>query len=217
MSLFPPAANSLLADAPVTVRTAGIRRRFRQSPAGSTGPATALLAMLCALGLLAACAGGKPRPGNEIPGAPAAAAPAPAAAATAAVTERTAAAEAKPAAGAENGSAAVPEANRIFFATGASRIDADGLRKLQQHGARLKGEAKLVVTLVGHTDHLGSRSYNIAIAEQRTTAVAKQLLANGARRTQIRRYSMGNEKDAGSCRTAACRRQMRRVDLIYEE
>lgn len=113
--------------------------------------------------------------------------------------------------------ATVPEENRIYFASGASRIDADGQRKLQQHGARLKEDAKRVVTLIGHTDHLGSRSYNIAIAEQRTTAVASQLLANGARRTQIRRYSMGNEKDADNCRTAACRQQMRRVDLIYEE
>ncbi|HEX5801733.1 MAG TPA: OmpA family protein [Azospira sp.] len=181
--------------------------------------------MLAAWCALAACAGPSSRPGNPPPGVgatatPAAATPAgPPAASTAERapgTSAPAATEAKPASATDNATK-VPEENRIYFASGASRIDADGLRKLQLHGARLKDDAKLVVTLVGHTDHLGSRSYNIAIAEQRTTAVASQLLAAGARRTQIRRYSMGNEKVAGGCRTAACRQQMRRVDLIYEE
>lgn len=111
----------------------------------------------------------------------------------------------------------IDEENAIFFASGSSRLDADGERKLQRHAARLKTDPKLSVTLVGHTDDLGSRSYNIAIAEQRTTAVAGQLLAAGVRRTQIRRYSMGHEKAAEACRTAACRQKMRRVDLIFEE
>lgn len=112
---------------------------------------------------------------------------------------------------------AVPEENRIYFAFGAVAVDAAGRQKVLAHAARLKADPKLVVTVVGHTDHLGSSSYNLAIAEQRAAAVASLLLANGASRLQVRRYGIGNEKVDDSCRSSECRRQMRRVDLVYEE
>jgi len=111
---------------------------------------------------------------------------------------------------------ALDDANSIFFAPGAAKINAAGTAKLREHAVRLKANPRLMVTLVGHTDHLGSRSYNLAIAEQRTAAVAEQLASLGVRRTQIRHYGIGNEK-ASTCRSADCRQRMRRVDLIYLE
>lgn len=162
---------------------------------------------------LAACGGTPPRPeapasadgtARTAPAAPASTTSAPPAAPTAAPRAE------------QPSETPINEENSIFFAFGASTINAAGEQKIRQHAARLKANPKLEVTLVGHTDNLGSSAYNLAIAEQRTAAVARLLLANGARRTQIRQYGIGDEK-ATNCETATCRQQMRRVDLIYAE
>lgn len=107
--------------------------------------------------------------------------------------------------------------NAVFFASGSTRVDAAGEARLRNHAARLKENAKLDVTLVGHTDNLGSSAYNLAIAEQRAAAVARMLQAMGVARRQIRHYGVGDEKGGPTCRTAACRQQKRRVDLSYSE
>lgn len=109
------------------------------------------------------------------------------------------------------------EGNAVFFASGATQVDAAGEARLRRHAARLKEDPKLDVTLVGHTDNLGSSAYNLAIAEQRAAAVARMLQAMGVGRRQIRHYGVGDEKGGPTCRSAACRQQKRRVDLIYAE
>ncbi|MDX9706397.1 MAG: OmpA family protein, partial [Azospira sp.] len=65
----------------------------------------------------------------------------------------------------------IPDTDKIFFAVNATEVDEAGRRKLRAHADRLKANRRLRVTLVGHTDHHGSRSYNLAIAERRTAVV----------------------------------------------
>lgn len=111
--------------------------------------------------------------------------------------------------------AAVDVDNSIFFASSGNTIDAEGRQRLLEHAARLKADPELVVTLVGHADHLGSRSYNLAIAEQRINAVAAVLRGAGIPVTQIRREAVGSEEVSPACRSPQCRRLMRRVQLVY--
>lgn len=110
---------------------------------------------------------------------------------------------------------AIADGQSIFFAQGSAKIDQDAIQVLEIHAAKLRSNPKLVVTLIGHSDHLGSRSYNIAIAEQRVAAVAKALRGMDVQRGQIRKLSLGNEKPGGSCQSEDCRRKWRRVDLSY--
>ena len=115
-------------------------------------------------------------------------------------------------------SVALEEANSIYFAKGATRIDRTEQNKLRIHAARLKENPVQVVTLAGYTDDLGSDSYNLAIAEQRIEAVAKLLRTYGVPKKQIqplRRYSVGRAGSMAACRTTDCRQKMRRVELIY--
>lgn len=105
--------------------------------------------------------------------------------------------------------------NRIFFSPGGTQVDSAGRRKLEAHALMLKADAKLIVTLVGMTDDLGSRAYKLAIAEQRVNAVFKVLRKLGVPARQIRRYAVGMETAAGGCFTAECRQAMRRVELRY--
>lgn len=119
---------------------------------------------------------------------------------------------------AERSEPAVPapgDANTVFFKRGSAALDDAALTVLRAHAERLRDDPHLVVTLVGHTDHLGSRSFNLAIAEQRTTAVKTKLRELGVPAKQVRQRNYGNEKVAAGCRSEECRTRMRRVDLVY--
>lgn len=110
---------------------------------------------------------------------------------------------------------AIREGRSIFFAKGSAELNSNAHAVLETHAARLNDDPKLVVTLVGHSDHLGSRSYNLAVAEQRVATVAKALRMLRVQRSQIRRYSLGNENPGVQCQNEACRSKLRRVDLVY--
>lgn len=110
---------------------------------------------------------------------------------------------------------AVDRENSVFFPPDGTTVDAEGRRKLVEHAARLKADPSLSVTLVGHTDDLGSPSYNLAIAEQRVNSVFSILRAQGVPVTQLRRYGMGSEAMGRACRSPECRALMRRVELDY--
>jgi len=110
---------------------------------------------------------------------------------------------------------AVADEESIYFDLGSSVLDTVALRALRKHAERLKADSKQSVTLVAHTDYLGSRSLNVAIAQQRLNVVVEALKSMGIPRRQLRLSSMGNEKAPRDCKTT-CRRQMRRVDVVYE-
>lgn len=175
-------------------------------------PRWSVPALLAAM-LLAGCGGAPSRPATEAVGGESARADGQS-------TGASAAALAAPTPAAVDAAAVPPpinDENSVYFARGATVVDAAGEAKLRRHAERLKENPRQVVTLVGHTDHLGSRSYNLAIAEQRTAAVAELLRAMGVSRSQLHRYSVGSEKPGLSCRVESCRKKMRRVDIVYRD
>lgn len=107
--------------------------------------------------------------------------------------------------------------NSVFFPAGGTELDAISLKRLAVLAERLKAMEEGIVTLHGYTDHLGSPSYNLAIAEQRVNAVATALRRNGIAATQIRRNVVGSERVPAACRSVQCRRLMRRVELVFGE
>ena len=108
----------------------------------------------------------------------------------------------------------IAEENNIFFPLRSTTVDDLGKEKLRQHAARLKLNPKELVTLVGYTDDLGSRNYNLAITEERLSTVNALLKSYGVSTRQIRRNRNGPLKVRGTCTSSACRQQMRRVELV---
>lgn len=106
--------------------------------------------------------------------------------------------------------------NSVFFASRSSDINEEGLATLRRHAERLKDNKELKVMLVGMTDDLGSRTYNLAMADRRIAAVQHQLRQLGVRPQQIRRYNAGGEQGR-ACTSPECRSTMRRVELRYIE
>ena len=75
----------------------------------------------------------------------------------------------------------------------------------------------MLLTLVGHADDQGSRSYQLARAEQRLEAVFQALRRMGVAVRQLKRYPVGREKGNPGCNAPECRVSMRRVELIYRQ
>lgn len=105
--------------------------------------------------------------------------------------------------------------NNIFFRSAATEFETSERRKLLAHAQRLKADSKQVLLLVGHTDDLGSRSYNLAIAENRVDSVFQAFRSLGVPARQLQRYPVGQEMAGSGCSTADCRKAMRRVELVY--
>lgn len=105
----------------------------------------------------------------------------------------------------------------VFFAFGEAAVSEESLEILRQNAAKLKEDPQLIVTLVGYTDNLGSTAYNLAVADKRIEAVSDKLRSLGVPRSQIRRLPLGAEYASKQrCDAEACRRTMRRVELVYE-
>jgi outer membrane protein OmpA-like peptidoglycan-associated protein len=191
------------------VSAANLSRHRAESP--SLSPASLISSLLLAL-LLTACAStAAPPVANETAATGQLARSGPAVTGTSAATPATGAAPASAPA------VHVPESDRIYFASGSADVDAAGEGKLREHAERLRADSKLVVLLVGHTDPAGSRSYNLAVADRRTAAVARLLQAQGVSRKQIRRQNVGSTPTTPSCRTQDCQKLMRRVDIVYAD
>ena len=110
-------------------------------------------------------------------------------------------------------------AHNVYFPLGSHALSGEAMTALKRHALRLNGNPRLVVTLIGHTDDLGSREYNDALCLKRAKAVEQALLGLNVSPRQIRIASRyGYEKSpAMPCRTEACRRALRRVELRYQE
>ncbi|MCF8179483.1 MAG: OmpA family protein [Sulfuritalea sp.] len=103
-----------------------------------------------------------------------------------------------------------------YFSPGSSRIDSQASRTIQRHAARLVEQPGLFVTLVAHTDDLGSASIELAKGHERLLAVKKMLEDLKVSGTRIRTENHGNESRAGStCGNEECRRKNRRVDFVF--
>lgn len=165
------------------------------------------VAILAALGLLSACA--SPPLRQETPSL--------ATEPTAGTTTTPSAADAPAALTEQQALARIKDENSIYFALGAAQVDAAGEAKLRAHAEHLKANPTLDVVLTGHTDDRGSRSYNLAVSEQRTAAVARLLQSFGVAKSRIQRISMGRERPGVRCRSAACQKKLRRVDIAYRE
>lgn len=105
--------------------------------------------------------------------------------------------------------------HNVYFNTGSIRLDARGRSTLQAIAAKLKADRELRVALSGHTDHLGSSEYNLALGQKRIDVVVRELITFGAwNRQVVQRTSYGNELGGDDgCSSEECRQSERRVEL----
>ncbi len=102
----------------------------------------------------------------------------------------------------------------ILFAFDSDRVRSDLRRDLGVLADSLFRYPDSIVDVVGHTDNIGSDSYNDALSRRRASAIASVLMNEGVRSSRLRIIGQGRFEPVASNSTAAGRAQNRRVEII---
>ncbi|CAN5911523.1 outer membrane protein assembly factor BamE [soil metagenome] len=109
-----------------------------------------------------------------------------------------------------------------FDKSGAKDILPTGLQELNALAAQLKGNYKRLntVTVIGHTDRLGSGSYNKTLSIARAATVRDYLVTQGLPQSSLRAFGVGETQPVAQCADSlpraeliACLQPDRRVEL----
>lgn len=102
----------------------------------------------------------------------------------------------------------------VGFAFDSSVLDERAQRTLDEAVAVLKRRPSAVMSLIGHTDSIGTDAYNQGLSERRARAVADYLTANGIDRDRLTVSGKGENNPIASNATAEGRAENRRVELV---
>ncbi|WP_333606831.1 peptidoglycan-associated lipoprotein Pal [Arsukibacterium sp.] len=110
---------------------------------------------------------------------------------------------------------ALRQENTIYFDFDRATIRPEFVEVLQAHGAFLRANPSVRVTIEGHTDERGTPEYNIALGERRAQSVVQYLQNLGVSAGQLSTVSYGEEKPVDRSRTEAGFAKNRRAVLAY--
>jgi len=112
----------------------------------------------------------------------------------------------------EAGHAAV---HQIYFDTDSARLKPESGPALKEIGSLLKGDAKLKLYVVGHTDNTGTLAHNMTLSMQRAKAVVAALVSRyGVKPESLEAHGVGSLAPVESNTTEQGRAKNRRVDLV---
>lgn len=80
----------------------------------------------------------------------------------------------------------------------------------------IKDYDKTVIHVVGHTDSVGSESYNQGLSQRRANAVSSFITQNGVLYERVRTEGRGEREPIASNETDAGRTRNRRVDIVIQ-
>lgn len=84
--------------------------------------------------------------------------------------------------------------DRIFFGFDQSSLSADAQATLDRQAAWLRKYGSARISIEGHCDERGTREYNLALGERRSSAVRDYLVARGIDSSRIDTISYGKER-----------------------
>lgn len=102
----------------------------------------------------------------------------------------------------------------VTFDSGGARLHQDYVDEIAFIARSVREHPNSILTVVGHTDNVGSTRYNQGLSERRADAVADVLTANGVESTRIHAVGMGYHQPIATNETPGGRAQNRRVEII---
>ena len=105
----------------------------------------------------------------------------------------------------------------VYFDYDKSDIRGDQQTSVQADAQFLNQHANINITIEGHCDERGSTDYNLALGDQRASAVKSALTAAGVNASRVKTISYGKEKPFCSESNEACWQQNRRGHLVYQK
>ena len=105
--------------------------------------------------------------------------------------------------------------DRVLFDYDSASLDTSAKILLDSQSRFLRANTDLNFIIEGHCDERGTREYNLALGEQRATAVRDYLVIQGIDPDRIKVISYGKEKPAvGGANTLAWSKNRRAVTII---
>lgn len=102
----------------------------------------------------------------------------------------------------------------ILFKFNQSTLTSDAKKLLDRLAAEAKSYNRILITVEGFTDSVGSRKYNEALSQQRADAVVRYLVTRyDIPIYRIHVVGLGEDKPVSTARTAEARAQNRRVEI----
>ena len=86
--------------------------------------------------------------------------------------------------------------DRVLFDYDSAELSSEAKLVLDKQSRFLRANSDLTFTIEGHCDERGTREYNLALGEQRATAVRDYLVIEGIDADRLRVISYGKEKPA---------------------
>ena len=105
-------------------------------------------------------------------------------------------------------------ASGLLFAYDSDAIQGAARDNLTNLAASLNKHGKTDVLIVGHTDAMGSDSYNQGLSERRAASASSYLTAQGVAGSRIRTAGRGESEPIETNDTADGRTQNRRVEVV---
>jgi OmpA-OmpF porin, OOP family len=105
----------------------------------------------------------------------------------------------------------------VLFDTGRSTLKPGADRDLDRLAQALKDNSNTRVMIEGHTDSVGSDSYNEELSQRRAQAVADALRTRGVASDRYESKGLGKSFPVASNSTAAGRQQNRRVEIVFSD
>jgi outer membrane protein OmpA-like peptidoglycan-associated protein len=102
----------------------------------------------------------------------------------------------------------------VLFDTGSANLTPGAREKLARVSGVLLAQPELAMEVDGHTDSVGSDSYNQRLSEQRAASVRDYFVRQGIAPTAVATSGFGKSQPVASNDTAAGRQQNRRVELV---
>jgi len=94
-----------------------------------------------------------------------------------------------------------------------SELKAGDRKELDDAAAKMKNMKVESITVIGHTDSVGTDAYNQKLSERRAAAVKSYLVSKGVSAGQIHTQGKGESQPVADNKTAAGRAKNRRADI----
>ncbi len=102
----------------------------------------------------------------------------------------------------------------VTFQTGSATVASSFRPALSQVARSLNLHPNSTVRVVGHTDNVGSATFNRQLSEDRALSVARILISDGVAASRITYSGRGFNEPSTSNATASGRAQNRRVEIV---
>jgi len=102
----------------------------------------------------------------------------------------------------------------VTFSTGSATVASSFRPALREVAQSLEAHPNSTVRVVGHTDNVGSATYNQQLSQDRALAVARILIRDGVSSSRITYSGRGYNEPITTNATAAGRAQNRRVEIV---